>query len=301
MSLFTGKAALLERIDQVAAGEDGVWLPKTSTPVDEIAAFNTRYGLYPAFAQLLIVLAEPLHWRQVIEALPEGVDTAVLARRWMAWVWSDPSSGLRSKITNMASGNACDAVFALHDRAATGEIVTRAEWRQARAAITATASEDEVEAAAASVAAAAAWDLDLVPGAAADMILAWRNTMFAEVDRQMQWNADKEAIVAARGDEAAAAGRTRAEAAVARGDAVGGDTPDARYIDAYTLGLHSFLAQNPSDLDRRAELRQGGYVEIYRLSRDALLDFVRQSGAVGKGGRLGLSFASRVKEGSRQT
>lgn len=276
-----GKDGLLLRIAE-GEGSDEALLPTYTSPTNEVVAFAETYGLHRSFLQLLMTLAPAREWRPLIEPLREGSDTAATARRWMAWVWSDPLTGQRSLVTTKELRAVGDSVFTMHARSSAGERVSRNEWRQTRAALENAVAENKVEAAALGVAAAASWDLDTAPGAAADMILAWRNTMFAKIDHDLMWNPDKEAASNARSEaiQAAADARIKADAADlrARGEDVDGESPEAamlRMRRSHIAGAQDYVTANPSALDDRAELRQIGYLEIYRIARFGLLEAVR--------------------------
>ena len=287
MIAFTAKKALLDRIAK-AEGEEGWTLPAFSTPPADIAAFSLEYGLHPAFVNLLIAIGgiDLGFWRQVIEGLPSGADSRLLVTRWIGWLWTDPEHGLRSKIADEKLKAGGDLILDLQERAASGEDISKSQWRSARSALANAATSDEVETAAAAGAAAAGWDLESVPGAAADMIYAWKGTFFAEIDRDLGWNDEKEAAANQRREKIHSAGLAYADSDAARSEASAaeGAAKDeasmARYREQYQKGVQDYVAANPSDLDRRDELRNASYLEMYRLGREGLL---RQIGQLGDG------------------
>ena len=274
MTLFRGKDALLRRIAETERQSESYSLPTFSTPRSDVAAFSFEYGLHPALVRLLMEL-DRSSWRQVAERLPEGTDTSLLVARWIDWVWSDPISGLRRRVADERLQARGDAICELQRRAAAGEAVSRAQWREARSALAKAGPADEIEAAAAEVIAAAAWDLETAPGAAADMIYAWRAASFAEVDRQLGWNGEKDSAANERWEKASAAGKARADADAADARSSGVEKDEAaaavRLRQSFQGGIQDYLAANPSELDRRSDLRQAAYVEVDRLAREGLL------------------------------
>jgi len=272
------KERLLERIEEAALQPNSWTLPALSTPSHELAEFSQQYGVHPSFLLVLVSVGgnDIAFWRQVVESLPYGANTRLLIARWIEWLWADPSVGLRRRIGDPDLRACGDSIFALQNRAAAGEEVSRTEWRAARGALSnAAAKVDAVQAGAAGGAAAAAWDLESVPGAAADMIYALKTTLFAEIDRDLAWNDEKEAAAAERSEKMHAAGLASAESEADQSATANGGTVDeaaqARMRELYQKGTQAFIAANPSDLDRRGELRNAAYAEIYRVAREGFL------------------------------
>ncbi len=276
MTGFTGKADLLRRIAASRSGAEGADLPTPGAPAPAVAAFAAAHGMHTGFLLLVMAVAPAADWAEMFADLPEGADTGRIARRWMDWLWHDPATGLRAEAGAGAGLAAGDAAMAMQRRAAAGEAISRSEWRQARTAIARLPAVEPVEAAVLGVAAAACWDLDTVPGAAADMILAWRTAMFAMVDRDLGWTAEMDAGLAAREEAIRAAAEARIAADAA--EAPAGESEDAaglRMRASFTAGAGAYVAAHPSDLDRRTELRQAGYRTLSTMAREGLLSAIR--------------------------
>ena len=284
MTIHVRKEALLQWIADDEAGKEDASLPIYSTPVEVRSAFASEFGLHPSFLTLLIELAagDAGFWRKAIEKLPPEAATRLIVTRWIEWLWSDSEIGFRERIDNPELRACGDAVCRLHYRAAAGEAVSRAEWRSVRFALGNPDSEEELQAAVAAVAAAAAWDLDTVPGAASDMIYAWKTALFTEIDRDLGWNEEKEAAANERSAAAATAGQVMADADRSASNAEGEAEDPAsspRYRELYQKGMNEYLAVNPSDLDRRHELRYAKFMEAAGLAREGFLRQIERSGS----------------------
>jgi hypothetical protein len=281
------KKALLQHIAACENGSDVAALPSTMSPPADVAAFSQTYGLDPSFANLLMSLAagDVSFWRRAVSAIPSVADTRAVAIRWIEWLWLDSEVGMRRLIGDPALRAGGDDICDLQRQAAAGAEVTRSQWRRARAAVA--KADDEVTASAASVIAAAAWDLDAVPGAAADMIYAWNATLGVVIDRDLDWNAEKQAAADHRREKMIAFAQESATAAMVatRDEAKESGEPqdDAAspiFRAAFSQGLADYAVGNPSDLDRRNEHRQASYLELYRLGRDGLLTSITSSASI---------------------
>ncbi|EZP50021.1 hypothetical protein [Sphingomonas sp. RIT328] len=257
-------------------------LPSFSWPSDDVVAFAATHGLDVAFVNLAMFLAigDADHWRQLAGNLVPGHGTRRITVGWMDWLWSDPQSGAARLVCDPARRLDGEAVGALHRRDAAGDAVDRGEWRRVRYALSAIPDEGPIAAAAIGVAAAAAWSLDAVPGAAADMILAWKELLFTEIDVALDWDEEKEAASAERRELMLAHAGEVARAADGDGSAdLPGQPPSDAYQQAFGQALSQFAAANPSDLDRRNERRQEAYVRMYQLGREALLRQITSAAA----------------------
>lgn len=285
MSASDCRGALLRLIAEADQDREASALPNVSTPPDDVAAFSAQHGLHPAFTYLVASLSlnDPANWREIVGPLAGGADTAAVTRNWIKWVWSDPADGLRERMTDGDLKAAGDAVCDMHRRAGVGEKIARQAWREVRTKLGRAGDEDELQKAAADGAAAVAWDLDSVPAAAADMVYPWMNTFFAEIDRSIGWNAEKEAAATERGEQINAAGlaaATRATPAVVE-HAAGPDgetAPPPFDMDAYQKATADFVADNPSDLDQRGDLRGAAWSKAYRLGREGLRRQIEAAG-----------------------
>ncbi|MGH7019394.1 MAG: hypothetical protein ACREEY_05925 [Brevundimonas sp.] len=125
--------------------------------------------------------------RDVLGDIRPGADLDLLIRRWMVNAWTDPNFGGAGRLPEGPAQDAARVVMALVERASQGT-VARSEWRSARNALLA-AMKDLPPASAgfARVAAAMAWDLDAMPGVAADVWLAWDRAYEEELGQAAGW------------------------------------------------------------------------------------------------------------------
>lgn len=276
---WSGLLALIAAAEQ--SGKGGAALPFYATPRAEIAAFAAEHALDLSFVHLVMTFAtgDLTVWRRMITALPVGGDTRMVAVRWIGWLWEDPQIGFRRRIRDAGLRADGDLVCALHRRACGGDKVARGEWRQARTKLLSADKSDEVEKAAVEGIAAAAWDLDTCPGAVTDMIYPWKATLFAEIARDLDWDAQKQQATDERISRMIAAGRAHADAAVEAARKEGALSLDASanvvstplYQNAYNQGASDFLARSPSELDRYGERTRAAVADLYRLGREGLL------------------------------
>jgi hypothetical protein len=278
---IASRRALLTLIAEAERNGDAAALPFYATPAAEVSAFAARYDLDLSFLNLIMTFAtgDAGFWRQVVEALPPGADGRIAAARWIEWLWTDAETGLRNRVGHAALRASGDRVCDLQRRAAAGEDVARSDWRQVRARLVSRDGDDAVQAAAIEGIAAAAWDLGSAPGAAADMIYAWKAMLFAEVGRDLEWTAEKQSAANERFDRMAASARANADAAVQQARAEGTDVaPEGGpiettpfYRDVYNKGVADFIAANPSDLDLYGQRTRATVDNMYQLGRDGLL------------------------------
>lgn len=279
MTVITGKKAILRLINDAEKQPEKWTLPTFSTPSSEVLAFAKQYAFHPSFIHLLIGIGGNKidFWRQVIEYMPSGLDGRLLVDRWITWLWASPERGLRCRIGNPALLDACDAVFDVQTKSIEGRVVLRSEWRELRSRLAKAPSRDKIEAAAAGAAAAVAWDLGSAPGAVADMIYAWKATLFAEIDQKLNWNDEKERAASERQQAIHAAGIAHADADAIQFEISDFEedqqlgSPSPRYVEAYREGTKKYLSANPSDLDRRSELHSAAFSEVYHVGREGLL------------------------------
>lgn len=300
MKAFAGnagqKAELMASLAEPSNAEEIVLLRCVPEAPEQLAAFSAAFGLHPSLV-ILIKAIGPMAGEEsfavtVVEALPPGLDTEALVRRWILWAWSEAPARLRDRVLDADLRTKAEGVADLHRRALAGEVVSRQQWRQARAALFGAPGTDVVQAAAMEAIAAASWDLQTTPGAVLDLITGWRAMVLAEVDISLQWTADKEAALAARSKEASAA----AQAAVkASGEVpmlesasvrvkkdphefvawISKDPEGIAWSDKFMEHMDKARAEytraHPSDLDNRAHAQGEASDNIYRCARDGLL------------------------------
>ncbi|MBB4086942.1 hypothetical protein [Sphingomonas carotinifaciens] len=260
----------------IAAAEAGVMpnpVPLVPGQQTEIETFAHRHGLHTSFVHLVKALSmyDLAYWRRVADVLRPSIDTRAVVREWMAWVWNAPETGLRDGVRAAELRECCDRVMDLHLQALRGAAPTRADWRQARSALSAAQGDDPVANAMSDVAAAAAWDIDVATGAPTDVIQAWIAARFAEIDHQIEWTDEKSDTADARLDAIMSAGQAAVEALEAQSRDPKDPETQRLKADAFERGARIYAAANPSDLDRREELRNEAMDRVYESGRAGLL------------------------------
>jgi hypothetical protein len=133
----------------------------------------------------------------LVELVEPGAPVSGLAGQWTLWAWNAAAEPLKSFAVSVEVLDAGEALMALHTRAATGIEVGRGEWRAARARLGRLSEQDGEDASAAAVIAACAWDYEVVPGAAADLAVAWEQRLMARASEAAGWsNADSASLQA---------------------------------------------------------------------------------------------------------
>jgi hypothetical protein len=188
------KAALLSQID--ATMETPAEAPPIAggrrVPTSAAVVMLARdTGLHPAF--ILLVHALQVQDRPfaatAVQAVPAGLDTLDCVRRWLLRSWER----LRAKVSDDAVLAHGEAIVALHRTTLAGEMVEPARWRALRRLSVFAGKDRSIAIALAGAMPACAWDLQTVPGAAADLVQALEFIADAEAEARIGWTEDHSA------------------------------------------------------------------------------------------------------------
>jgi hypothetical protein len=165
----------------------------------EFDTVSASFGLPPDFARLAVRTMgpsgsgeAPLRWDDLstfMNAIEPGTDLSKVAHHWVLWAWAaapEPLCGWLKGSPVLAIG---DAVAAMHRRIVQGEAVESSEWRAVRAKFPQYAPATVQDFAAAAIA-STAWDFSKVPGAATDVLVAWRELYQAKLRVELAWTRD---------------------------------------------------------------------------------------------------------------
>jgi len=163
------------------------WLTRASIEGD--LTFVTKdYGLHPALARLLPVLGDfgeaedaiPFH-EALVRGIPAGADTGTLVRHALLLAWTDPTYG-RSKLVGPGGvRDACEEIIALVRKSLVSP-VDKIAWRAGRSKLVIAHAQEKGSDMAVEMVLCLAWDLDQSPGAAHDVMSAWRTAVTVEAD-----------------------------------------------------------------------------------------------------------------------
>jgi hypothetical protein len=226
--------------------------------------------MHPAFILLVHALqAEDRPFTvTAVQAIPSGFDTLDVVRRWLLRSWER----LRVKASDDAVLAHAEVIAALHRAALAGETIEPARWRAARRPPA--SAGGNISTAVAGAMAACAWDLQTVPGAAADFVQALGQVTKAAAEVSIGWT-----------EEHTARERQYQADTMAAGWAGAGKQPEGRDKDwhateagqawhrAFDAGREAFRQTHPYDLpDRWAPIGEATKAALALAREDLLVE-----------------------------
>ncbi len=163
------------------------WLTRASIEGD-LAFITHDYGLHPALARLLPALGDfgeaedaiPFH-EALLRGIPVGADTGTLVRHALLLAWTDPTYGRSKFVGPGAVREACEEIIALVRKSLISP-VDKMAWRAGRSKLVVAHSQEKGPDLDVEMVLSLAWDLDQSPGAAHDVMSAWRTAVTVEAD-----------------------------------------------------------------------------------------------------------------------
>ena len=163
------------------------WLTDAALESD-LTPISQDYGLHPALVRLLPALGafgqgdEALAFHDaLLEAIPVGAETANIARRAVLLAWTDPVYGRAQRVEVGVIREACEAIIALVHQS-TDTSIEKQTWRAARARLAQVQREASAPEPVVDLVLSLAWDLEQVPGAVQDVMLAWTRQLTSEAE-----------------------------------------------------------------------------------------------------------------------
>lgn len=164
-----------------------VWLTGASIEAD-LAFITQDYGLHPALARLLPELgafgetedAIPFH-EALLRSIPVGAETGTLARQALLLAWTDPAYGRSKIVPPGAVLDACEEIIALVRKSLISP-VNKMTWRAGRSRLVNANAQQKGPDKVVDLVLSLAWNLDQSPGAAHDVMSAWRIAVTLEAD-----------------------------------------------------------------------------------------------------------------------
>lgn len=163
------------------------WLTDASLEGD-LTPVSEQHGLHPALVRLLPALGAfgqgdeaPAFYEALLEAIAVGAETGHLARRAVLLAWTEPVYGRAHRIAVGPVREACEAIIALV-RLSMASPVDRLTWRAARSRLTQAQRQDPASEPVVDLVLSLAWDLEQMPGAAQDVMLAWTAQLSSEAE-----------------------------------------------------------------------------------------------------------------------
>jgi hypothetical protein len=258
------RQAILDQLDGPELRLTDDYLNPVPDAITEVAA---KTGISQALLYVAVVISEddPTFLRTLMVATPDGAETLASVRRWAMRILSDAMPMIEDEATRTAA----QAVVTLHKRTLTGQPVTKQEWRAARAALP--VSSDDASGLACSVVAASAWDFEQSPGAAADLVIAWRDRVLAFADVEIAWRPEEDELLEKYHD--AFNDYIVAEIGEAKFDDDG--FPESDYSEKFQSASESFSRDNPTNLMRSQEINDRWVAGMREQGRQMLLDELR--------------------------
>jgi hypothetical protein len=191
---FRGDPALKDAVLRAIREAAPATLTTRGATEVELVGWATELDLEPALVLLAAHLAHAVADTQslaadIIAAIEPGADTAAAAHWLTLWAWRGAAESLSAAMTAPEALEAGAAAAALHEAAARGGDISRAQWRATRTRLgqLAEAPETDLQAQAVGVMAACAWDYATTPGACVDLCAGWERLLWARLRSEANW------------------------------------------------------------------------------------------------------------------